>query len=55
MSNRAQHKDSWIVRILAIVFLIGGFQIAIQYFAHQFNYQPQLGRISITCICPGRS
>lgn len=33
MNNREQRKDSWIVRILAAVFLIGGFQIATQYFA----------------------
>lgn len=46
-SNNHQHKgtarESLLVRSLALVFLIGGFQMATQYFAHAFNYQPQLG------------
>jgi hypothetical protein len=29
--------------LLSVVCLVGGFQVATQYFAHQFNYQPQLG------------
>ena len=41
--NRNAKKDTLIIRLLAIVFLIGGFQVATQYFAHQFNYQDQLG------------
>jgi type IV secretion system protein VirD4 len=36
-------KDTLIVRLLSVVCLVGGFQVATQYFAHQFNYQPQLG------------
>ena len=36
-------KDKIIVRSLSIVCLVGGFQVATQYFAQQFNYQPQLG------------
>ncbi len=36
-------KDAIIIRFLAIIFLISGFQVATQYFAYQFNYQPQLG------------
>lgn len=32
-----------LIRLLSIVSLIGGLQLATQYFAHQFNYQPQLG------------
>jgi type IV secretion system protein VirD4 len=41
--NRNAKKDALIIRLLAIVFLIGGLQVATQYFAHQFNYQDQLG------------
>lgn len=32
-----------LVRFLALLSLVGGIQIATQYFAYQFNYQPQLG------------
>ncbi len=42
-NNKDNTRDGLIVRLLAIVFLVGGFQLATQYFAHQFNYQPQLG------------
>ncbi|MEI2768761.1 MAG: hypothetical protein V9E86_09835 [Nitrosomonas sp.] len=42
-NNRNSKKDTLIVRLLSVVCLIGGFQVATQYFAHQFNYQPQLG------------
>ena len=41
--NKNVKKDALIIRLLAIAFLIGGFQVATQYFAHQFNYQDQLG------------
>ncbi|MDR4515017.1 hypothetical protein [Nitrosomonas sp.] len=37
--SRNAKKDTLIIRLLAIVFLIGGFQVATQYFAHQFNNQ----------------
>ncbi len=36
-------KNKRMVGFLAIIFLVGGFQVATQYFAHKFNYQPQLG------------
>ncbi|MBS0300060.1 MAG: type IV secretory system conjugative DNA transfer family protein, partial [Proteobacteria bacterium] len=36
-------KDTLIVRLLSVVCLVGGFQVATQYFAQQFNYQSQLG------------
>ncbi len=36
-------KNKRIVGFLTIIFLVGGFQVATQYFAHKFNYQPQLG------------
>jgi len=36
-------KNKRIVGLLTIIFLVGGFQVATQYFAHKFNYQPQLG------------
>ncbi len=42
-NNRNSKKDTLIIRLLSVVCLIGGFQVATQYFAHQFNYQPQLG------------
>jgi len=42
-NSRNIKKDKIIVRSLSIICLVGGFQIATQYFAHQFNYQPQLG------------
>ncbi len=29
--------------VLDHYFLVGGFQVATQYFAYKFNYQPQLG------------
>ena len=32
-----------LVRFLALLSLVGGIQIATQYFAYKFNYQPQLG------------
>lgn len=35
--------NSLTLRLFSIVCLIGGLQVATQYFAHQFNYQPQLG------------
>jgi type IV secretion system protein VirD4 len=41
--SRNVKKDTIIVRLLSVVFLVGGFQVATQYFAHKFNYQPQLG------------
>ena len=41
--NQGTVRDKIIIRILAAVFLVGGFQVATQYFAHQFNYQAQLG------------
>ena len=41
--SRNIKKDKIIVRLLSFVCLVGGFQVATQYFAHQFNYQPQLG------------
>ena len=36
-------KDTLIVRLLSVACLVGGFQVATQYFAHQYEYQPQLG------------
>jgi type IV secretion system protein VirD4 len=36
-------RDETIIRLLAAVFLVGGFQVATQYFAHKFKYQTQLG------------
>ena len=36
-------KDTFIVRLLSVVCLVGGFQVATQYFAYKFNYQEQLG------------
>ena len=41
--SRNIKKDKIIVRSLSIICLVGGFQVATQYFAHQFNYQSQLG------------
>ena len=41
--SKSVAKDAIIVRLLTVVFLIGGFQVATQYFAYKFNYQPQLG------------
>lgn len=35
--------DSLTLRLFSALCLIGGLQVATQYFAHQFNYQPQLG------------
>ncbi len=32
-----------LVRFLALLSLLGGMQVATQYFAYKFNYQPQLG------------
>ena len=42
-NNRNSKKDTLIIRLLSVVCLVGGFQVATQYFAQQFNYQPQLG------------
>ena len=42
-NNRNVKKDTLIVRLLSVVCLIGGLQVATQYFAYKFNYQPQLG------------
>ncbi len=42
-NNRNVKKDTLIVRLLAVVCLAGGLQVATQYFAYKFNYQPQLG------------
>ncbi len=36
-------KNKRIVGFMTLIFLVGGFQVATQYFAHKFNYQPQLG------------
>ena len=36
-------KNKRIVGFMTLIFLVGGFQAATQYFAHKFNYQPQLG------------
>ncbi len=36
-------KDAIIIRFLTIIFLVGGLQVATQYFAYKFNYQSQLG------------
>lgn len=36
-------KNKRMVGFLAIIFLVGGLQVAAQYFAYQFNDQPQLG------------
>ena len=36
-------RDNTVIRILAFICLVGGFQVATQYFAHQFNYQDPLG------------
>ncbi|SFK88891.1 type IV secretion system protein VirD4 [Nitrosomonas aestuarii] len=36
-------RDKTVIRILAFICLVGGFQVATQYFAHQFNYQDPLG------------
>ena len=41
--SKGNTKDKRIIRVLVVVVLIGGFQAATQYFAQQFNYQPQLG------------
>ena len=41
--NQDTSRDGWMIRLLAAVCLIGGFQVATQYFAHQFHYQAQLG------------
>ncbi len=41
--SKGNTKDKRIIRVLVVVVLIGGFQVATQYFAQQFNYQPQLG------------
>lgn len=42
-NNRNVQKDTIIVRLLSVACLVGGFQVATQYFAYKFNYQPQLG------------
>ena len=42
-NNRNVKKDRFIVRLLSVVCLIGGLQVATQYFAYKFNYQPHLG------------
>lgn len=42
-NNRNSKKDAFLIQLLSVVCLVGGLQIATQYFAHQFNYQPQLG------------
>ncbi|HRB29845.1 MAG TPA: type IV secretory system conjugative DNA transfer family protein, partial [Nitrosomonas sp.] len=42
-NNRSSKKDTLIIRLLSVVCLIGGFQVATQYFAYKFSYQPQLG------------
>ncbi len=36
-------KNKRIVGFMTLTFLVGGFQVATQYFAYKFNYQPQLG------------
>lgn len=36
-------KNKRMVGLLTIIFLVGGLQVATQYFAYKFNYQPQLG------------
>lgn len=36
-------RDKTVIRILAFICLVGGFQVATQYFAHQFSYQDPLG------------
>ncbi len=41
--SKGNTKDKRIIRVLVVVILIGGFQVATQYFAFKFNYQPQLG------------
>lgn len=41
--NKGTVRDKTIIRLLTVVFLVGGFQVATQYFAHKFNYQTQLG------------
>jgi len=41
--NQGTIRDKTIIRLLAVVFLVGGFQVGTQYFAHQFDYQAQLG------------
>lgn len=43
IDNQVSTQDKTIIRLLAVIFLVGGFQVATQYFAHQFNYQAQLG------------
>ena len=32
-----------LTQIMAIFFMLGGVQVATQYFAYRFQYQPQLG------------
>lgn len=41
--HQTTSRDKTVIRILAFICLVGGFQVATQYFAHQFNYQDQLG------------
>ncbi len=36
-------KNKRMIGFLAIIFLVGGFQVATQYFAHKFSCRPQLG------------
>src|SRR5680860_54147 len=36
-------KKTWLIKVMAILFLLGGVQAATQYFAYTFQYQPQLG------------
>ncbi len=41
--DKGADKNKRMVGFLTIIFLVGGLQVATQYFAHKFNYQPQLG------------
>jgi len=43
LARNGGQKKSWLIKVMAIIFLLGGVQAATQYFAYTFRYQPQLG------------
>ena len=48
-------KNKRIIGSLTLNFLVGGFQVATQYFAYKFKFQPQLGADRRTIIEPNFS
>ena len=42
-NNKGGQGKSRLTQIMAVFFLLGGVQVATQYFAYRFQYQPQLG------------